>query len=34
MRPLWRGFCAVVKLIQGYRAITWLFDSHDPSDFL
>jgi hypothetical protein len=28
-RRLWQGFCALVRVVQGYRAFTWLRDHYD-----
>lgn len=28
-RRSWQGFCAVVRVVQGYRAFAWLRDHYD-----
>lgn len=29
VRRLWQGFCALVRMVQAYRAFAWLRDHHD-----
>jgi len=28
-RAAWEGFCALIKIAQGYRVLTWLRDHYD-----